>query len=817
MNDYNNSYKVHEFVAHSTRVNCLTFGPLSCQVLATGGEDCKVNIWRVDNIANIWSLSQNKSPIESLCFDPEEQYIVSGSLSGSMKIFDLNEGKLARNLTGHKINVSCLHYHPYGEFLVSGSVDNTMKAWDTRSKSCIQTYTGHEKELTCVKFSPDGRWVASSATDGLLMLWDLIAGLQKNISLMCDYSINCVSNVNHYCAGKLLHQFRMPNSYVTSFEFNPSEFLLAAAISNRTVKFWDMETFESIGCTSADSSSIRSVSFNGQGTSLCSTNNDFLRIWSWEPAQLISSINMGMGWDKVKEIKVAPNTDQLVAGSCNANYVTVWGVDLEKLADEKASGNSNMSNVQPPQSASAKGSNSSDDTSSLSATKQQQKKGSNFVRVNNNGSSDLDPILEASIAESKGDINSAKANAAPPEVMWESGANAYDLATSMGESFLKRLRDQGGQQAEVLEGPLQNLLPGPSAARYDRISKEPQVPSSASKADRREPPRKPISVVSDRNIASQRGVRTASNQSNQNLSAVPSMEGLSVVGTRHSKRSGSGGNYAEEASAVIPSNAPKDHYVYDPDYASLQVEHRPQLVPPPVANTKSTSEPPDRGRKAVMALDAVANTNSSNSNNSNSNNYNNNVSESSSNINEAESISKLMYQSDSIVSILNQRLANLRMLRQHWERGNIDFITEYLTSIEASSNHDTIQLGVIADFMSAVDLKSCNNITLNNCPYLLSMLELFVSINFPRLVLVSLQWVISLHESFGTLIRQTRCVVLSNGVDLSREERLNKCNACHNVFCRIKLKLDSLRNYYRKNIGVRDAMDRLANILTDDY
>jgi katanin p80 WD40 repeat-containing subunit B1 len=184
MSDYGNIYKVREFVAHSTKVNCLTFGPMSCQVLATGGEDCKINVWRVDNPANIWSLSQNKSPIECLCFDPEEQYIVSGTLNGSMKIFDLNEGKIARTLTGHKINVSSLHYHPYGEFLVSGSVDGTMKAWDTRSKTCIQTYTGHEKEITCVRFSPDGRWVASSAGDGQLMLWDLIAGTFYYASVM---------------------------------------------------------------------------------------------------------------------------------------------------------------------------------------------------------------------------------------------------------------------------------------------------------------------------------------------------------------------------------------------------------------------------------------------------------------------------------------------------------------------------------------------------------------------------------------------------------------------------------------------------------
>ena len=165
-----------EFVAHSTEVRCATIGPKTRALLATGGEDCKVNVWNYGNSSNVWSLGNNKSAVEVLCFEPGEQNIVSGAANGSLKVFDLNEGRLARNLGGHQVNVSSIMYHPYGEFIVSGSMDSTMKVWDVRNKSCIQTYTGHDKEVTCVRFSPDGKWVASAAKDGQLLLWDLVAG-----------------------------------------------------------------------------------------------------------------------------------------------------------------------------------------------------------------------------------------------------------------------------------------------------------------------------------------------------------------------------------------------------------------------------------------------------------------------------------------------------------------------------------------------------------------------------------------------------------------------------------------------------------------
>ena len=52
-----------------------------------------------------------------------------------------------RSLSGHQVNTCSVQYHPYGDFIVSGSIDGSMKVWDVRNRSCIQTYTGHSKEV----------------------------------------------------------------------------------------------------------------------------------------------------------------------------------------------------------------------------------------------------------------------------------------------------------------------------------------------------------------------------------------------------------------------------------------------------------------------------------------------------------------------------------------------------------------------------------------------------------------------------------------------------------------------------------------------
>ena len=159
------SFKLHEFIAHATEVKCLTVGAQSHSLMASGGEDCKINVWDVKTGKNLRTLGSNKSAIECLCFAPSEQCLVSGSTSGSIKVFDLNEGRY-RNLGGHKTTVTSVQYHPFSDFVASGSKDTTVKVWDVRNKECVSTYSGHSKEVTCVRFSPEGDWVASAAMDG---------------------------------------------------------------------------------------------------------------------------------------------------------------------------------------------------------------------------------------------------------------------------------------------------------------------------------------------------------------------------------------------------------------------------------------------------------------------------------------------------------------------------------------------------------------------------------------------------------------------------------------------------------------------------
>lgn len=154
------------------------------------------------------------------------------------------------------------------------------------------------QEITCVRFSPDGRWVGSCSKDGKLLLWDLVAG-------------------------KLLSTINVSPAHVTAFEFNPAELSLAAITSTKMVKLYDLETVEQIYSTSPEYTPIRSIAYANDGSSVCVATKESLKIWSWNNNVMKPNAILDVGWDKVCDMKVN-KANKLTVAACNSNFVSVY-------------------------------------------------------------------------------------------------------------------------------------------------------------------------------------------------------------------------------------------------------------------------------------------------------------------------------------------------------------------------------------------------------------------------------------------------------------------------------------------------------------
>ncbi|XP_047987410.1 katanin p80 WD40 repeat-containing subunit B1-like isoform X3 [Leguminivora glycinivorella] len=297
------SWKLQEFVAHKANVNCLAMGHKSNQVLATGGDDKKVNLWAIGRQSCLMSLSGHTTPVECVCFGHSEDLVCAGSQTGALKIWDLEAAKLLRTFTGHKGAIKCMDFHPYGDYLTTGSCDNNIKLWDTRKRGCIVTYSSHRLAVNSLQFSPDGQWIASACEDGIVKVWDVRVG-------------------------KVLQEFREHTAAVTCVKFHPHEFLLASCSMDKTVNFWDMEKFLLVSKFEKENTSIRSMVFSEDGTTLLGCGNDGLHVIGWEPARVFDTVH-GCNWGQIHDITVAHT--QLIAGSFHSTYVCLSVVDLNKV------------------------------------------------------------------------------------------------------------------------------------------------------------------------------------------------------------------------------------------------------------------------------------------------------------------------------------------------------------------------------------------------------------------------------------------------------------------------------------------------------
>jgi WD40 repeat protein len=89
---------------------------------------------------------------------------------------DVSDERLRRTLAGHSDWVTSVAVSPDGTWLASGSLDGTIGIWDAATGRRRSTLTGHGGGVVALAVSPDGTWLASTDGTTTVYLWDLITG-----------------------------------------------------------------------------------------------------------------------------------------------------------------------------------------------------------------------------------------------------------------------------------------------------------------------------------------------------------------------------------------------------------------------------------------------------------------------------------------------------------------------------------------------------------------------------------------------------------------------------------------------------------------
>ncbi|NXK15776.1 WDR83 protein, partial [Herpetotheres cachinnans] len=211
---------VRKYRGHAGKVNCVQFNE-EATIVVSGSIDSTIRCWdcRSRRPDPVQVLDEAKDGISSVKVSDHE--ILSGSVDGRVRRYDLRAGQLYSDYIGSPITSVC--FSKDGQCALAASLDSTLRLLDKETGELLGEYTGHRStayRLDCVLSEQDTH-VGSASEDGNVYFWDLVEG-----SLALSLAVG--------------------RSVVQSLAFHPTLPCLLTATEGH-VQLWREETFQPEG------------------------------------------------------------------------------------------------------------------------------------------------------------------------------------------------------------------------------------------------------------------------------------------------------------------------------------------------------------------------------------------------------------------------------------------------------------------------------------------------------------------------------------------------------------------------------------------
>src|SRR5438105_5829304 len=250
--------------AHTDAVWALAFSPDERR-LASGSLDGSVKLWEVESGIVLWSGWQTMG-IDCLAFAPDGDVLASGGYDATLRLWEASLGTPLQDVP-HPGPFTSLAWSPDGRLLASGDLAGTIRLWAIPSRgraACVEILAGHSSWVRGLAFAPDGTSLASASWDGSVKLWELAdAGRLRLRQTLVGHTeqVNCVA-------------------------WSPEGATLASGSNDRTIRLWEAQEGRTRLVFSGHSGVVEGLAFTPDGGSLLSG--------SWDGTMLLWEVERGL-------------------------------------------------------------------------------------------------------------------------------------------------------------------------------------------------------------------------------------------------------------------------------------------------------------------------------------------------------------------------------------------------------------------------------------------------------------------------------------------------------------------------------------------
>jgi hypothetical protein len=149
--------------------------------VAAAGRDLTARVWATEgNGSPTAILTGHRTDVVSVAFAASGEQLVTSSLDGTVRLWNIVTGNELLLLFGTSDAVSSVAINPAGTLIAGGGTDGTVVVWDVASQEIRWQATGEDgaaAAITRIVFAPDGAMIAASVEDGSVRLWEAANGV----------------------------------------------------------------------------------------------------------------------------------------------------------------------------------------------------------------------------------------------------------------------------------------------------------------------------------------------------------------------------------------------------------------------------------------------------------------------------------------------------------------------------------------------------------------------------------------------------------------------------------------------------------------
>jgi hypothetical protein len=173
---------VRDLDGHADVILDMAFSP-NGKALATCSYDRTVKLWDVDSGKLLRTLKEHSDAVYGVCFNPDGSLLASAGADRAVKVWRVDTGKLLYTLSEATDWVYAVAWSPDGQRLAAAGVDKSIRVWQPGDSGAklLQSVFAHEGPVIRLTYARDSKTLYSLGEDRTVKAWDVRSMAERKV------------------------------------------------------------------------------------------------------------------------------------------------------------------------------------------------------------------------------------------------------------------------------------------------------------------------------------------------------------------------------------------------------------------------------------------------------------------------------------------------------------------------------------------------------------------------------------------------------------------------------------------------------------